>query len=269
MRSRWRRIAVIDASLEEIAVELDAIRSQRGADAVHDQRAGPLAQRFGVPVGGAGEAGCELGHVVALIAVLGHRFVARAGAHRGAELGHLRAGVVEVVLAGDAVAAQLEQPRDRVPVGGVAAGRGGQRTGRVGRDELDDHLLRVLRLAPPPAVAGGHDPARRADVPGVGEEDVEEAGSCDLDVVDGVAEPRGQLRPEALGDLARGRAERRREQHRRVRRVVPEAGLLGTFEAGARDRGRVAVAKIPRSRLDCRPQLVDRVHGYDVSRNSV
>ena len=111
-----------------------------------------------------GDLARQVGHVVALVAVLGHRFVARAGPDGGAELGHLRARVVEVVLAHDLVAGELEQPRQRVAVGGVTAGGGGQRAGRVGRDELDDHALGALRRAAAPVGARGDDlsaPRRR------------------------------------------------------------------------------------------------------------
>ena len=54
----------------------------------------------------------ELGHVVALVAVLGRRLAAGAGADRLAERGDLRARVVEVVLAPRPRGrAKLEQPR--------------------------------------------------------------------------------------------------------------------------------------------------------------
>ena len=46
-----------------------------------------------------------------------------------------------------------------------------------------------------------------------------------------VAEPLAHPLPEALGDLPRRRLQRGREQHRRVGRVVAEAGLLGPLEA--------------------------------------
>ena len=55
----------------------------------------------------------------------------QAGRDRGAEEVDLRPGVVQVVLALDAVARELEDPRQRVPVGEVAAARYRQRAGRV------------------------------------------------------------------------------------------------------------------------------------------
>ena len=76
------------------------------------------------------------------------------------------------------------------------------------------------------------------DVPRVGQEDVEEARAGDLDVVDRLPQPLAQLRPEPLGDLARRRAQRGREQHRGVRRVVAETCLLRALQARARVRRR-------------------------------
>ena len=70
--------------------------------------------------------------------------------------------------------------------------------------------------------------------------------------------------PEPLRDLARGRAERGREQHRRVRRVVAEAGLLRPLQARARRRRGLAVAQVAGGRLDRGAQIIDRVrHGND------
>ena len=255
------RVAFVQRALEEVGVEVDAVGVQRRADALHDQRRRLAAELLRARLGGVRDAGRELGDVVALIAVLGQRFIARAGAHGGAELRDLRAGVVEVVLAHDLVAGQFEQPRQRVAVGRVAAARRGQRAGRVGRDELDVDPLALLGRAATPIVAGGHDLARGGDVPGVGQEDVEEPRAGDLDVVERGPEALGQALPEPFGDLARRGAQRGRQQHRRVGGVVAEAGLLRALEAGARLRGRVAVAQVRSGCLDGRPQLVDGVHG--------
>ena len=66
---------------------------------------------------------------------------ARARLHRERELLDLRAGVVVVELARDLVALRLEQRRDRVAERRLAAVADVQRAGRIGRDELDLHLL--------------------------------------------------------------------------------------------------------------------------------
>jgi hypothetical protein len=118
----------------------------------------------------------------------------------------------------------------------VATARRGQRPGRVGGHELDQHPLRL-----------GHDPGAEAvpclehrghprAVPAVGQEQVEEAGAGDLDPVGGRAEPPAQLLPQPLRDLARRLAACGREQHRGVGRVVAQFGLGGTLQL----RGRVA-----------------------------
>ena len=101
----------------------------------------------GIRVRRARDLGRELGHVVALVAALGHLLAARARPHRLAEQPDLVAGVVEVVLARDRVAVVLEDPRQRVAVGGVAPAGRDQRPGRVGGDELDQDPLGRVRAA--------------------------------------------------------------------------------------------------------------------------
>ena len=92
-----------------------------------------------------------------------------------------RALVVDVVLALDTVAGELEHPRERVAVGGVPPAGGGQRAGRVGADELHQDRARPCRRrrarsAPLPANRG-----ERGPEPRLGQEQVEEAGAGDLD----------------------------------------------------------------------------------------
>ena len=88
-----------------------------------------------------GELGGELGDVLALVAVLGRLGAPHPGRDRLGEHAHLGAGVVEVVLALDPIAAELEQARDRVAEGRPAAAGGGHRAGRVGAHELDQDAL--------------------------------------------------------------------------------------------------------------------------------
>ncbi|MPM98877.1 hypothetical protein SDC9_146067 [bioreactor metagenome] len=94
----------------------------------------------------------HVAHVTALVGIRreGHDHVmlfevAQPG--RQAEDVHLPAGVIDVVLAGDVPAGEGQQARQRGAVGGAAAVADVQRAGRVGRDELDLHLL--------PAAGGG------------------------------------------------------------------------------------------------------------------
>src|SRR3954447_13714970 len=141
----------------------------------------------------------------------------------------------------------------------MAAARGGQRAGRVGRDELEVHLLGRLRHDGPEAVARGEHPVERVRVPGVRQEQVEESGPGDLDAVERVAEAGPQRVAQALGDIAGLGADDRREHERGVRRVVAVAGLLGPLERRARAR-RAAVGQPARRRLDGGTELCDRRH---------
>ena len=80
-------------------------------------------------------------HEGAAVAALGHGLALGPGEHAAAERADLPAGVVDVVLAGDLVAAALQQPAERVAVGGEPAVADVDRAGGVGRDELDLHPL--------------------------------------------------------------------------------------------------------------------------------
>src|SRR4029078_11965673 len=80
----------------------------------------------------------DLGHVIALVAAGRDVVAGDPGRDRGPEEVDLRPGVVEVVLALDVVACEREHPRQRVPVGEVAAARHRQRAGWIGADELDE-----------------------------------------------------------------------------------------------------------------------------------
>ncbi len=164
--------------------------------------------------------------VLAVVAVLGRRLTAPDGLDRGAEALHLRARVVVVVLALDLVAAELEQPRDRVAVGAVAAGRDGDRAGGVRGDHL--HLDALARLSPAAAVALPASSMRpeRAGEPPVAEEEVDEARAGDLGPLD-VRQLRGdrgdldrELARRPFGACRRGAA-RRSSRSRRGRVARP------------------------------------------------
>ena len=111
-------------------------------------RTRPAAQRpidvRGVGAGGRGgrpdvgrELGREVGHVVALVAVLGERLAAMQRRDGCAEDADLAARIVEVVLARDALAAGLEDAAEQVADERAARVADVQRPGRVGRHELD------------------------------------------------------------------------------------------------------------------------------------
>ncbi len=95
----------------------------------------------------------------------------------------------------------------------MAAAADVQRPGRVGGDELDQDRARARRSGRGPRSLAGS--ARRAiarAVPGVGEEEVDEARAGDLDPLDAVADAELalELGAEPGGDVARAFAERRR-----------------------------------------------------------
>ena len=228
---RWTGLGSPSCSdaLAEPGVELDAVVGERGADPRDHQLTTPsAARRVGVQLGRARDLPGQLSDVLALVAVLGRLLAARASHDRRAEAGDLPAGVVEVVLALDRVALEAEQATQRVAVGGVAAGGGGQRAGRVGGDELDLDLLRRVGRAAAEAVARRQHVRRGAGVPVVGQEDVQEAGAGDLDVVDlraqawPAARRRASRRSRAAAPSGRARAASRRWS--RSRRSRPSSG---------------------------------------------
>jgi hypothetical protein len=88
----------------------------------------------------------------------------------------------------DRVAAELEQPRQRVAVGRVAGVADVDRTGRVGADELDVDDPRGVGAAAAERLAGIQDARQRLRVPAVGQEEVEEPRACNLDAVERRAE---------------------------------------------------------------------------------
>ncbi len=222
------------------------------------------AQRLAIggvdPLGG--EALGQLGHVGALVSVLGQLGGGHPGGDRVGETLHLATRVVDVELAPHVVPDSLQQSHQGVPVGGVAAAADVQRPGRVGGDELDqDALGRVGRGRAEP-LAGGAQAGHRAPVPSVGKEEVDEPRPCHLDPLDaaGGAELAPQLDPEALGDGARGLTERGGEQHRRIGAVVAELRLGRAVEGGLR-LGRLAVAQREGRLANGKVKLGDRVFG--------
>ena len=265
-RRRVGRVGVVQRALEEVRIEVHPVRVQRLPDALHDDPGGLGAQLLGGALGGVRDLLREHADVVALVAVLGHVLAARERAHGGAEPVDLAAGVVEVVLTRDGVARQLEHARERVAVRRVAGAGGRHRPGRVGGDVLDVDVELGLGLPLAPRVAGVQHAARGVDVPGVGEEDVEEAWPGDLDALARSSPRRSQTsrraarRSRAAARRARARAASRRWSS--SRRVRPSSGARAQPRVG---RG-LAVAEVAGGRLDGRAQLVDGVHPVHVRR---
>src|SRR5690606_4721759 len=109
-------LALLDRRLAEPLVEVDVDGRELDLDEPQDVLGGPapgLLDVLGAVVG----AGQAL-PVAARVAALGQGPTGPAGQDRLAEATDLPAGVVDVVLAGDVVAAALEQAGERVAVGG-------------------------------------------------------------------------------------------------------------------------------------------------------
>ena len=88
---------------------MDAKALERGANLLQHQLDADARELVGVLVCRARDPLCQLGDVVAAVAVLGRLLATRTRADRRAEVENLRAVVVDVVLALDAVARELEQ----------------------------------------------------------------------------------------------------------------------------------------------------------------
>jgi len=128
-------------------------------------------------------------HVVAAIAVGRERQRLAAGLEvadpqaRGQDL-HLPSGVVDVVLAPDRVARGLEDPRQRVAIGGLAAVTDVHRAGRVSRHEFDQHAMRLRQRAAAPACAEFVHAREFLQVQVLGEPEVDEAGAGHLGLLE-------------------------------------------------------------------------------------
>jgi hypothetical protein len=239
-------------------VEAHAVAVQRVADPRHEDLDPLRGELVGRQPGGAGDPLGHLGDVLALVAVLRRLLAAGAGEDRLAEPADLAPAVVEVVLALDRVARELQDARERVAERRVAARGGRERAGRVGRDEL--HLHALAAVARPEALARVEHAAHGREVPGVGEEQVQEARAGDLDPVDAVAQRLLERGAELLRDRARRLAQERGEQHRRVRRVVAEARLLRALQGEAV--GRAVGAQFAGGGLHRGAEVVERRAGH-------
>ena len=149
------------APFVQLALVLPAVevahpeRAQRGAHPLHHQRHRRLPQlrrlqcRGPRTVSGWRPALGQLTDVLPLVAILRHLPALRQREDRLAQLGHLRARVVDVELARHLVPVQRQQPRQRVPVRRVARVAHVHRPRRVGAHELDQHPLAALARHPP------------------------------------------------------------------------------------------------------------------------
>ena len=133
-------------------------------------------------------------------------------------------------------------------------------SGPVGLAETNSTCTRSPRSPAPKRVARVEHAAHGREVPGVGEEQVQEARAGDLDLLDAVAERLLERGAELLRDRARRLAQEGREQHRRVRRVVAEAGLLRALQGEAV--GRAVGAQFAGGGLHRGAEVVERRAGH-------
>jgi hypothetical protein len=126
----------------------------------------------------------DLADVLPGVAVVWRRLVPCGREQRAGEPVDLRTGVVEVVLRGHIGALGAQQPGQRVADGGPAHPADVDRTGRVGRDELQVHPLTGERRSMPVGIALLDDDARGRPGGGGAQPDVQEAGAGDRHALD-------------------------------------------------------------------------------------
>ncbi len=173
----------------------------------------------------------QLGDVVPEVAALRRLLAAATRLDGLAELVHLGAGVVVVVLARHVVPRVLEEPRHRIAVRPVPCRGDRDRPGRVRRDHLDLHPLGLVRETRSVAIARVEDLAQRFPVPGRREPEVDEARAGDLGALDALQ--RLCLGDQLFRDLARRLLALGSELERSVRRVVPVIAARRPLELDA------------------------------------
>ncbi len=173
----------------------------------------------------------EVGHVLAVVAVVRYRLAVPGREHRLAELAHLGTEVVEVVLARHPLAARLEHAAEEIADERAPRVADVQRPGRVGRHELDVDGARLVGLEPAPRARGREDPGhgrleRRVRQPQVHEPRPRDLGRGDQRAVGTRADRVGQR----LGDVQRRPPQRPRELHREVGGEIAERRVRGTLD---------------------------------------
>src|SRR6266540_858003 len=147
----------------------------------------------------------DLRDVLAHVTALGGLLPPPPRLDRLAEELDLAADVVEVALAHDLAAAELEEARDRVAVRAVPRRADDERAGGIRGNELDEDALALSRLPGAVALAALEDLREGPLVPVTGQPQVEEAGARDLGPLDrlqpGSAAVQLRLRPCDFGEL--------------------------------------------------------------------
>ncbi len=212
---------------------LDDERIEGGLVLLGNCRRGGLAlERIGEGLPGALG---DLKDVIALVDLLGVGDVGAALLQvaqpdaEGEDL-HLPAGVVDVVLALDAVPRRLEHPHEGVAVGRPPPVPDVQRAGRVGRDKLDLNPLGALLHAAAVALPLHQHLADHPVLDALLQVQVDEAAAGDLGALEPVwgvgVEGLGDAAAEAAGIGAQGLGGDQGE----VGRVIPVLGVFGAAD---------------------------------------
>ena len=219
--------------------------------------AGPL-QPPPAGVGASGHLGRPLGHIVAVVAVVGRLLPSAPGRQRGRVQVDLAAAVVHVELPGHPVAAVFQQPAQRVAVGGPPSVAGVQRAGRVGRHELHAHRAARAQVAAGVAVdARSDDLSQHLVQPARGQAEVHEARPGGLDRHNMRGRLGTQVSHDLLGELAGWTARRLGCGQRHIRRPLAVGAVPGPFDGDLDGRGDDAGSF--QSRLQPVPQAVANI----------
>ena len=152
------------------------------------------------------------------------------------ELVHLIAGIVDVELTGHVVACPRQYLGQAVTQNAAACITHVHRAGRVGRYELDHDLFGLFRAGLAVVCAAGLNGTDSVLIPSGIEGKVQEAGACDLDLLEAGALER-QIFHDRLGNLAGRHAQRLCALHREGGSPVAICGILGHLNSNRRQLG--------------------------------
>ena len=230
--------AIVEGAFGEPRVEVHADASEILLQLAHGVGEAPLAGLF------VGDVVAELGahprghvhEVLTLVAPLGELGATGAGLERRGERVELSSRVVQVVLAVHLGTLGREHVRDRVADGDPSTAAGVQRTGRVGRDELEVDPASCEGVAPSVGVAGRDDRLQDLVQPGRRQEEVDEPRSRDLDPFDVTQRRRFERIDDPLRDLTRWRGGSLADLERDIGLPVAVVALLRRLHLDPADR---------------------------------
>ncbi|CAB4929749.1 unannotated protein [freshwater metagenome] len=217
----------VEIDTEFVQVRLDAVEHQLGTYRPEGLvlRLGCQRQRFGLL---RQHLLCDLGDVLARIAVLRCRLSLGRGDERPAEAIDLSAVIVEVVLASDLGSVRGQDASEGIADSSPSGSTEVHRSGGVGRDELEVDLLACHRGSGAELGTGGQHAGNDLALRCGSQPDVQKAGACDVCTGDrGVGrerlgEPAGEITGIGSGLL--------RHLQRHVGGVVTVLGIAGTLD---------------------------------------